>query len=156
MLKGVYVIDLIVRDLDAAVDYFRRILGVDPIDTTGIGDGVSEFRMAHFPAPGGGAGLHSIGLFQLTTEEPVTPQGIHARKFLDERGEGVILFGFTVTDIDATLAHMKSQGLASVEPEPVQYQMGRGFTLPRRFGVDLWFAEHHPDAYQKYLELAKE
>ena len=156
MLKGVYVIDYIVRDLDAAVEYWRKILGVEPIDTSGVGDDVSEFRMAHFPAPGDGRGVHSIGFFQLTTDTPRSPSGIAAKQYLDQHGEGPMLIGFTVKDVDAVLAGLRAQGLNSLEPEPVRYQMGRGFTLPARFGTRLWFAQHDPDGYEKFLKMGQE
>lgn len=153
MLKQVYVVDLMVRDLDKAVAFFRAVMGVNPIDTTGVGSGVSEFRAAHFPAPGGGVGVHSIGLFQLTTNEPKTPEGIRAKKFLDEHGEGVSLLGFTVDDIDATKQELEDKGLAFRDAAPLEYEMGRGLHMEDAFGTTLWFAEHHPDGYEKFRSL---
>lgn len=154
MLKHVYVIDFIVRDLDAAVDYFRKVLGTEPVDTTGVGGDVDEFRMAHFPAPGARKdSMHSIGLFQLTTDTPVTPSGLRAKHYLDTHGEGPMLVGFTVDDIDATEREMKSKGLGFEEPAPVQYQMGRGLNMPVRFGVGFWFAQHDEDGFEKWQAL---
>ena len=153
MLKQVYVIDLLVRDLDKAVAFFRAIMGVNPIDTTGVGSGVSEFRAAHFPAPGEGVGVHSIGLFQLTTDDPKTPEGIRAKQRLEKHGEGVSLIGFTVDDIDATQKELESKGIQIRDPKPLSYEMGRGFHLEDQLGTTLWFAEHHPDGYEKFRSL---
>ena len=155
MLKQVYVIDLLVHDLDRAVAFFRAVMGVEPIDTTGVGSGVSEFRAAHFPAPGEGVGVHSIGVFQLTTDDPKTPEGIRAKRHLEEHGEGVSLVGFTVDDIDETRKELEARGLAFRDAAPLEYEMGRGLHLEDDFGTTLWFAEHHPDGYQKFRELAE-
>lgn len=153
MLKQVYVVDLLVRDLDKAIAFFRAVMGVNPIDTTGVGSGVNEFRAAHFPAPGEGVGVHSIGLFQLTTDDPKTAEGIRAKQHLDEHGEGVSLIGFTVEDIDATKKELESRGLRFRDAEPLSYEMGRGLHLEDQFGTTLWFAEHHPDGYEKFRGL---
>lgn len=154
MLKQVYVIDFIVRDLEQAVDYFRKVLGTEPVETSGVGDDVDEFRMAHFPAPGARKdSMHAIGLFQLTTDNPVTPSGKRAKDYLDTRGEGPILVGFGVDDIDATEREMKAQGLSFEEPEPVRYQMGRGLNMPIRFGTGFWFAQHDSDGFEKWQAM---
>ncbi len=157
MLKSVYVIDIVVRDLDRAIPFFRTILGTDPIDTSEIGADQGEVRAAHFPAPGPGKeGVHSIGLFQLTTDAPKTLTGKRIKKFLDEHGEGVCLIGFQVDDIDKTQRSFEEQGLQFIKPVPDDYQMGRGNELERYFGVGLWFAQHDNDGYEKFLALASQ
>lgn len=155
MLKSVYVIDIVVRDLDRAVEFFRTVLGVDPVDTSDIGADQSELRAAHFPAPGPGKeGIHSIGLFALTTDDPQTASGRHVKDFLNTHGEGVSLIGFQVDDIDATQQELEAKGLSFLNAEPVSYQMGRGNELERSFGTGIWFAQHNPDGYDQWLKLA--
>lgn len=154
MLKQIYVIDLIVRDLDAAVAYGRKIFGCDPKDTSGVGPGVQEFRMAHFVAPGNGTGLHSVGFFQLTVDDPQTESGKAMKAFLDRNGEGVATIGFTVEDIDEVQRTMIERGLRFRHGKPQDYQMGRGNELePAPFGTSFWFAQHNADGYASFLEL---
>lgn len=154
MLKHIYVIDLIVRDLDAAIDYGRKVFGCNPKATSGVGPGVGEFRMAHFVAPGNGTGVHSVGFFQLTTDDPQTESGKAMKAFLEKHGEGVCLIGFTVDDIDEVQRTMIERGLRFRSAEPQSYAMGRGNELePSPFGTSFWFAQHHSDGYQKFLEL---
>jgi catechol 2,3-dioxygenase-like lactoylglutathione lyase family enzyme len=155
MLKQVYVIDMIVKDIDKAIVYFKDIMGVDPINTTGVGTGVGDFRMVHFPAPGEGVGIHSIGLFQLTTDTPQTDTGKRAKKHLEEHGEGVFLFGFMVDNIDKTQKDMEAKGYKFNSPEPQSYQMGRGNSMEEKFGTTIWYAQHNPDGYQTYRNLEK-
>lgn len=102
-----------------------------------------------------GVGVHAIGLFQLTTDDPKTSEGIRAKKHLEEHGEGVSLIGFQVDDIDAAKKELESRGLVFWDAEPLEYEMGRGLHLEDQFGTTLWFAEHHPDGYEKYRSLAE-
>ena len=156
MLKSVYVIDIIVRDLDRAVEFFRMVLGVDPVDTSEIGSDQSELRAAHFPAPGPGKeGIHSIGLFALTTDDPKTPAGRHVKEHLDRHGEGVSLIGFQVEDIEETQRELEKKGLQFINREPVAYQMGRGNQLEPYFGTSVWFAQHDADGYEKFMQMVK-
>lgn len=86
MLKHAYVIDMIVRYLDAAIANGRKIFGCGPKATSGVGSGIDEFRMAHFAAPGGGGAVHSVGFFQLTTDTPQTETGQFMKHYLETRG----------------------------------------------------------------------
>ncbi|HPG24467.1 MAG TPA: VOC family protein [Myxococcota bacterium] len=154
MLKSVYVIDIIVRDLDRAIEFFRAVLGVEPVDTSEIGADQSELRAAHFPAPGPGReGIHSIGLFALTTDDPKTESGKHVKEFLETHGEGISLIGFQVDDIDATQRDLEGKGLRFINDRPVDYQMGRGNQLEPRFGTSVWFAQHDEDGYDKFMAM---
>lgn len=157
MLKHIYVIDFIVRDLDAAVQYGTKIFGAAPRDTSGVGPDQTEFRAAHFVAPGGGKGnaVHSVGFFQLTTDTPKSESGLRAKRQLDQYGEGVILIGFTVNDIDQVEKVMKERGLRFVYSEAQRYENGIGNELePSPIGgVSFWFAQHDSDGFQKFTEL---
>jgi predicted enzyme related to lactoylglutathione lyase len=154
MLKHIYVIDIIVRDLDAAIAYGRKIFGCNPKATSGVGNDIDEFRMAHFAAPGGRSGVHSVGFFELTTDTPQTETGQFMKHYLETHGEGVCLIGFTVDDIDEVQRVMIERGLRFKWGVPQQYQMGRGNELePSPFGVSFWFAQHNDDGYDQFLAL---
>lgn len=154
MLKHIYVIDVIVRDLDAAIAYGRKIFGTDPKATSGVGPDIGEFRMAHFVAPGGRDGVHSVGFFQLTTDDPQSDAGKAMKRHLDRHGEGACLIGFTVEDIDEVQRAMIERGLRFKFAEPQAYQMGRGNELEESpFGLSFWFAQHNEDGYDQFLAL---
>jgi len=154
MLRQLYVIDIVVHDLDAAIESYSAFLGVDPIDTSAVSDPSGEVRSAHFPAPGEGKGIHSVGLFQLTTDTAQTAGGKRLQQALERRGEGVFLIGFLVDDINRAQKELEGRGFSFVDPEPHTYAMGRGNTIANFHGVELWFAEHNGNAYRDYRNLA--
>ena len=56
MLKSVYVIDIIVRDLDRAIEFFRAVLGVEPGGCFFVGDSDVDMMTAR------NAGMRAIGV----------------------------------------------------------------------------------------------
>lgn len=154
LLDRLYVIDIVVRDLNEATANYRALLGVEPIDTSGVSNN-PDYRSIHFPAPGDGRGIHSIGLFQPISDTPQTEGGKRLKQHLDTRGEGVFLIGFLVDDIGKAQVILEGRGLKFRHAVPQVYAMGRGNTIPNVFGTDLWFAQHNPGAYQQYRALAE-
>ncbi len=111
-----------VRDLDAAVAAFVVQYGVEPLYREVVeSQGVEEAML-----PVGGSYVQL-----LTPTDPDTPVG----RFLERRGEGLHHIAFQVTDIDAALQHLESQGIHVVDGEP---QVGGG-------GNRIAFV--HPDAF---------
>src|SRR5918994_1267300 len=105
MLEDVDHIGIAVRDLDGAVDHYRRTFGLEPAHRETVeAQGVEEvlFRV----------GTSYIQL--LRALGPDTPVG----RFLERRGEGVHHVGYRVDDVAATLASFKELRLPLVDEAP--------------------------------------
>lgn len=94
-----------VRDLDAALDGYRTLLGIEPLTREVVEDqGVEEAMLA----------LGGSHIQLLRPLAPDTPVG----RFLDRRGEGMHHIAITVVDIDAALDHLRSTGARLIDTEP--------------------------------------
>ena len=125
-------IGIAVHDLEAAVEHYRRTLGVEPVHRETVPDqGVEEVLFA--------VGSSYIQLLAATG--PDTPVG----KFLERKGEGVHHIGYRVDDLDSVLDHLKSEGVPLVD------EQGR----PGSRGTTVAFA--HPKGFLGVLvELVQE
>lgn len=108
MITGLDHIALAVRDLDAAVDGYRRLLGLEPNWLGGDGGA----RHAWFQLP-------NMAL------DVISPLGEGAfgqtiARHLDEHGEGIWALAFTADDIEATVALLGRRGLPAPAPHPVR------------------------------------
>lgn len=94
-----------VRDLDQALDEYRRRYGIEPLYREVVEDqGVEEAMLA-------------VGGSFVQLLEPLdadTPVG----RFLERRGEGMHHVAFVVVDIEAALAHLKAEGARLVDETP--------------------------------------
>ena len=94
-----------VRDLDQALDEYRRRYGIEPLYREVVEDqGVEEAMLA-------------VGGSFVQLLEPLdadTPVG----RFLERRGEGMHHVAFAVVDIEAALAHLKTEGARLVDETP--------------------------------------
>lgn len=98
-------VGIAVEDLDAAVDHYRRMLGVEPVHRERVEDqGVEEVLFA--------AGSSSIQL--LGSLGPDTPVG----RSLATRGPGVHHVAFRVDDVAAALEHLKNEGAQLIDATP--------------------------------------
>jgi len=98
-------VGIAVPDLDAAVEDYRRALGVEPAIREVVEDqGVEEVLFAV-----GGSYVQLV-----TPLGPDTPVG----KFLSRRGPGIHHVGYRVDDVAATLATMKAEGVRLVDEVP--------------------------------------
>ena len=94
-----------VRDLDRALDEYRRRYGIEPLYREVVEEqGVEEAMLA--------VGGSFVQLLQPLG--PDTPVG----RFLERRGEGLHHIGYAVVDIDAALAHLKAAGARLVDETP--------------------------------------
>ena len=94
-----------VRDLDRALDEYRRRYGIEPLYREVVEEqGVEEAMLA--------VGGSFVQLLQPLG--PDTPVG----RFLERRGEGLHHIGYAVVDIDAALAHLKAMGARLVDETP--------------------------------------
>jgi methylmalonyl-CoA/ethylmalonyl-CoA epimerase len=98
-------VGIAVRDLDAAVEHYRRAYGIEPAHRETVADqGVEEVLFR--------AGTSYIQL--LGALGPDTPVG----RFLEKHGEGVHHVGYRVGDVATALARLKELGIPLVDESP--------------------------------------
>ncbi|HEX6130208.1 MAG TPA: methylmalonyl-CoA epimerase [Actinomycetota bacterium] len=121
-----------VEDLDAAVERYRRTLGVEPAHRERVEDqGVEEVLFA--------VGTSYVQL--LGALDPDTPVG----RSLARRGPGLHHVAYRVDDVAAALAHLRAEGVRLVDE------------APRRGSRDTLIAFVHPSAMGGVLvELVEE
>ncbi|PZQ62263.1 MAG: glyoxalase, partial [Phenylobacterium zucineum] len=114
MIRGLDHVALVVRDLDAAVSGYARVLGVTP-DWIGRGGGV---RQAWFQFP-------NMALDLISPEgEGAFADGVRAH--LDTAGEGVWALAFTSDDIAGDAKLMNRRGIPTTDPAPVRTKADDG------------------------------
>lgn len=114
MITGLDHVALAVRDLDAAVDGYTRMLGVTP-NWIGRGGGV---RQAWFQFPNMALDL-------------ISPEGEGAfadtiRAHLEAQGEGIWGVAFACQDIESFARLLTRRGLTATPPGPVRTQADNG------------------------------
>lgn len=122
MLEDIDHVGIAVSDLEAAVEHYRRTLGLEPVHREVVEDqGVEEVLFR--------AGTSYIQL--LGALGPDTPVG----RFLERRGEGVHHVGYRVPDVAEAVAHLVSLGVELVDAEPRPGSRGTtvAFVHPRGF-----------------------
>ena len=116
-------VGIAVADLEAAVERYRALLGVEPVHRELVVDqGVEEVLFA--------AGTSYVQL--LGALGPDTPVGRHLAK----RGEGVHHVAYRVADVAEALAHLRAEGAELIDEEPRPGSRGTliAFVHPRAFG----------------------
>ena len=122
MLEDVDHIGIAVRDLDAAVDHYRRTLGVEPSHRETVEEqGVEEVLMP--------VGTSFIQL--LRPLGPDTPVG----KFLAKRGEGVHHIGYRVQSVADMISRLRRENVPLVDEAPRPGSRGTtvAFVHPKGF-----------------------
>lgn len=111
MITGVHHINLLVRDLDAAMVRYRRQLGVTKFEEAELaGRGV---RTARFKA----------GSTWIVLVQPIAPG--EPQRVLDTQGEGLFLLSFEVEDLSEAMDRVSDNGGALTSASP-------------RTGLDSW------------------
>lgn len=105
MLTEIDHVAIAVRDLDAAIDWYRQGLGAEVTHREVVErDGVEEAMLA--------VAESYVQLISATSDDsPVA-------KFLDKRGEGLHHVGYRVADCAAALASMVQAGATPIDTEP--------------------------------------
>lgn len=116
-------VGIAVRDLEAAVELYRKVLGAEPVHRETVQEqGVREalFRV----------GASYVQLLEPTG--PDTPVG----KFLERRGEGVHHVGYRVPSVAAAIQRLKGLDVPMVDEAPRPGSRGTtvAFAHPRGFG----------------------
>jgi methylmalonyl-CoA/ethylmalonyl-CoA epimerase len=97
MLKNVHHINLLVRDLDAAVQRYQQTLGINEMlygDLSQRGVRTARFR---------------VGETWIVLVQPTDPEGVPGRH-LEEHGEGLFLLSFEVDSVADTVSEIKARG----------------------------------------------
>lgn len=102
MLTDIDHVGIAVDDLDAAVEHYRRTLGVEPAHREVVeSQGVEEVLF-----PVGNSYIQLVGALG-----PDTPVG----RFLAKRGPGLHHVGYRVDDVAATLEKLKAEGVPLID-----------------------------------------
>ncbi|ASW56415.1 methylmalonyl-CoA epimerase [Plantactinospora sp. KBS50] len=98
-----------VADLDAAIEFYRRVFGMRCVHVeTNEEQGIREAMLQVGPDPAGGC-------VQLLA--PLSDSSTIA-KFLDRNGPGVQQVAYTVADVDAACAALRDRGVRLLYAEP--------------------------------------
>jgi methylmalonyl-CoA/ethylmalonyl-CoA epimerase len=123
VLEDIDHVGIAVRDLESAVERYRRAFGLEPAHREIVADqGVEEVLFR--------AGTSYIQL--LAALGPDTPVG----RFLERRGEGLHHVGYRVPDVAAGLARFREMGIRLVDEAPRQGSRGTtvAFVHPEGMG----------------------
>ncbi len=105
MLTRIDHVGIAVEDLDAAVEHYRRTLGIEPTYRERVdSQGVEEVLLAV-----GDSFIQLLGALG-----PDTPVG----RFLESRGPGVHHIGYAVDSVASVLEHLRAEGVPLVDEEP--------------------------------------
>lgn len=125
-------IAIAVRDLDAAVDYYRATYGVEPVHREVVDkDGVEEVLLKV-------ADSYIQLLTPVRDDSPVA-------KYLEKKGEGLHHVGYRVDDCAAALARVKAEGHQVIDDVP----------RPGSRGTTVAFV-HPKTAFGTLIELVQE
>jgi methylmalonyl-CoA/ethylmalonyl-CoA epimerase len=116
-----------VPDLDVAIDFYERVFGMRCTHVeVNEEQGVREAMLQVGPDAAGG---------QLQLLAPLSPSSTIA-KFLERSGPGIQQLAYTVTDIDAACAALRSRGVTLLYDEPRRGTGGSrvNFVHPRSAG----------------------
>ncbi len=105
MISSVHHINLIVRDLDAAVSRYRDALNI------------SQFQFGELPARGVRTARFRAGETWVVLVQPTDENSVPGRH-LARHGEGLFLLSFGVDSLDATRRCVEQSGAAVVDHEP--------------------------------------
>ena len=132
MLTEIDHVAIAVRDLEAAIDYYRATFGVEVEHREVVErDGVEEALLR----------VADSYVQLLTPTRPESP----VAKFLDTRGEGIHHVGYRVDDCAAALERVKQQGHRVIDDAP----------RPGSRGTTVAFV-HPKTAYGTLIELVQE
>ncbi len=111
-----------VRDLDAALERYKRVYGLEPSERVSVPD--QGVEVAFLP----------ISDTKLELVQPIDSRSPVAR-FLDKRGEGLHHVAILVEDIHRELARLADEGIELVDRQPRHGAHGLvAFVHPRETG----------------------
>jgi catechol 2,3-dioxygenase-like lactoylglutathione lyase family enzyme len=133
-LGPAYRIDVVVDDLDAATKEHANLLGLDPAPSAeDRGPGV---RGVDFPI----GGLDAMGLIALEGSKR-GPVAEEVAAFLERSGQGGMIFGFTVDDLDRVQGELTDLGIGFVLDKGESFGTGRSNLTKPVHGVTFELTE---------------
>ena len=126
-LRGIDHVGMAVADLDEAIEFYQRVFGMRCVNVEDNAEqGVREAMMSVGPDPSGGC---------LQLLAPLTPDSAIAR-FLDRSGPGVQQLAYTVDDVEAATAELRSRGVRLLYNTPQSGTAGAriNFIFPKDAG----------------------
>jgi methylmalonyl-CoA/ethylmalonyl-CoA epimerase len=123
MLTEIDHIGIAVEDLEASVEHYRRVFGVEPAHREVVADqGVEEVLLR--------VGTSYIQL--LGALGPDTPVGRH----LEKRGPGVHHVAYRVDDVGAAIHRLRAEGIRLIDEQPRPGSRGTtiAFVHPKGMG----------------------
>lgn len=139
MIKRSYVIDLAVRDIEAAASTFGEIFGIGPYRMLPEQDPTGQLDAFHFPI----GGLNALGLMTVKGEPDATDQRNYFSRYLATKGEGIALLGHLTDDVDGLSAELAGKDIPLIVAEPVPYADGRLIETAPVHGAVFEFGQHH-------------
>ena len=128
-------VGIAVEDLDAALDLYARAFGIHAVSREHVEhDGVEEAMLDV-------GGVHLQLVASAREDSPID-------RFIARRGPGLHHLGIGVRDLDAALAHLRTEGVELIDEEPRAGGGGHriAFVHPRSTGGILIELIEDPDA----------
>jgi methylmalonyl-CoA epimerase len=121
MIKGIYGINIAVKDLDAAVKKYEDVLGVKSVPIA-----PNEFAFPGLIGAKLEVGGTIINLIASTQE------GTSIAKFVESKGEGLFLVSLLVDDIENDVKEMEKKGVKFVLDKIAEAPIGKvNFVHPK-------------------------
>ena len=114
MIKGLFGINIAVKDLDAAAKKYSDVFGVKPIPYKSEEIAVPGLKGVRLP-------IGNVTITLLASDDPNTP----VAKFVENRGEGVFLVNLEVTDIENDMKDMAAKGVQILSDKPISAASGK-------------------------------
>lgn len=114
MIKGVYGFNIVVKDLEQAVAKFEALLGIKAVAL-----GESDFAFSGMR--GATLNVNGVSISLLTPTSENSP----AAKFLEKKGEGLMLLALESDDVDADSERIRSQGFELSSPKTMEGKWGK-------------------------------
>ena len=105
MKKKLVHVGIAVKNLDASIQIFSKLLDIQNVTTETVAD--QKVRLSFFHA-----GDASVELTEATSSESLIA------KFIEKRGEGVHHLSFEVDDINAELTRLNAEGFQLIDEQP--------------------------------------
>ena len=132
LIKHIHHVAILVEDIDAALQFWRDLLGLEPASVVDIPQ--ENARIAFLPVA-----ESEIELVQPST----TDSGIS--RFLEKHGPGIHHLCFEVADLQSVLVDLKAKGVQLINEQPKLGEDGRlyAFIHPKStYGVLVELYQH--------------
>lgn len=123
-LPDISQVGVVVRDLDRAIDYYEKFLGLGPFVRPEI-TYTEKFYHGKLVNSTWKMGFASLGPVELELDQPVAGPSIF-KDFLGTKGEGLHHFGFDIKDLDNKLEICRRLGIKILQSGRTPYG---GFAL---------------------------